>query len=315
MKSRIMIAPLIIIALAVLATPLYAQSRRTPTWRERGGSNESITPGIRTVHDVRYGEHAEQLFDVYIPQRATNAPVIFMVHGGGWRRGDKELNSVVRNKVNRWVPQGFVVISANYRMLPDATPLEQAEDIARAIGVAQQSASKWGASRRRFILMGHSAGGHLVALTASMRLLLERFHVERPIGLVLLDSAALDVEELMRQKHLPLFDDAFGSDPGVWRASSPYHVLDRSLSPLLVVCAARRDDSCAQARKFARKAESLGTRTEVRQVDLSHREINEDLGMAGAYTDAVEDFFATLDVGLRRQMEPERGSPPWRRRD
>lgn len=315
MKLRTVTAALIFIVLAILAPPLAAQDRRTPTWRDRGGNNESVAPGIRVVHDVRYGEHADQLFDVYIPQRAIEAPVIFMVHGGGWRRGDKELESVVRNKANRWVPQGFVVISANYRMLPDATPLEQAEDIARAVGVAQQSASKWGASRRRFILMGHSAGGHLVALAASMRSLLERFRVDRPIGLVLLDSAALDVEELMRQKHLPLFDDAFGKDEGLWRASSPYHVLDRSLPPLLVVCAARRDDSCAQARKFARKAESLGTRAEVRQIDLSHREINEDLGMAGAYTDAVEDFFATLDVGLRGQMEPERGSPPWRRKN
>jgi acetyl esterase/lipase len=297
------------------APPLAAQTRR-PTWRDRGENSTSIAPAIRVVHDVRYGEDTDQRFDVYIPPRTTNAPVIFMVHGGGWRRGDKEMESVVINKVNRWVPQGFVVISSNYRMLPDATPLEQAEDIARALGVAQESAGKWGADRRRFILMGHSAGAHLIALTASTRSLLDRFRVSRPIGIVLLDSAALDVEELMRKKHLPLFDDAFGSDPSLWRAVSPYHVLDRALPPLLVVCAARRDDSCEQARKFARKAESLGTRSEVRQIDLSHREINEDLGVESAYTEAVEAFLATLDAGLRRQLEaPDRSPdlPPWRR--
>jgi hypothetical protein len=42
--------------------------------------------------------------------------------------------SVVRNKVANWVPRGFIFVSVNYRLLPDAAPLLQAEDVARALG-------------------------------------------------------------------------------------------------------------------------------------------------------------------------------------
>jgi acetyl esterase/lipase len=33
---------------------------------------------------------------------AQNAPVIVMVHGGGWRIGDKSMRRMVRNKVDYW---------------------------------------------------------------------------------------------------------------------------------------------------------------------------------------------------------------------
>lgn len=256
-----------------------------------GSSRQNVPAGVRLVRDVAYGSDKAQRFDVYVPKNAAGAPVIFMVHGGGWKHGDKKMDAVVENKVAYWSRQGFIVISANYRMLPEADPLVQARDVASAIGVAQDKAAEWGGARDKFILMGHSAGAHLVSLINASPQLQGAL---RWRGSVVLDSAAFDVEQIMQGRHMRLYDEPFGTDPAFWRAASPYAQLARAGQPMLAVCSQRRDDSCAQANRYADKARQLGARAEVLPVDLNHRAINETLGEESAYTRAVDGFIASV---------------------
>lgn len=243
------------------------------------------------LRNVSYGAHKEQRFDVYLPKAPSGAPVIFMVHGGAWRHGDKAMDRVVENKVAYWTARGFLLISSNYRMLPEADPLTQARDIAMAIGVAQDKAAGWGGERSRFILMGHSAGAHLVALLASSPQLRGALTWR---GTVALDSAGFDIAQLMQARHMGLYDDAFGTDPSYWNAASPYAQLTQAGSPMLAVCSTRRSDACEQARHYAAKATGLGMRMSVLPQDLSHRDINATLGQPGPYTEAVERFIDSL---------------------
>ena len=121
----------------------------------------------RILRDIAYGADPAQRFDVYAPRYARNAPVIFLVHGGGWRAGDKSNPDVIDNKVAHWLPRGVIVVSTNYRLLPDADPLTQAHDIANALAAAQRAVVGVGGSPWRFVLMGHSAGAHLAGLLAA----------------------------------------------------------------------------------------------------------------------------------------------------
>ena len=61
-------------------------------------------------------------------------------------------------------------------------------------------------------------------------------------------------------------------------------------------------ESCGQAHKFAAGAGSLGVRAEVLEQDLSHREINERLGLESAYTRSVEAFMASLDASIANTL-------------
>ncbi|HYD51243.1 MAG TPA: alpha/beta hydrolase [Gemmatimonadaceae bacterium] len=249
----------------------------------------------RVLRDVAYGAHAEQRYDVYLPDRPRSAPIVLMAHGGGWKRGDKAMGRVVDAKVARWIPKGIIVVSVDYRMQPDAAPLEQARDVARALADVQRRAPSWGGDPSRVILAGHSAGGHLVALLSASPSLAVELGARRWLGALVLDAGALDVPAIMRARHLPLFDLAFGRDSTDWRAASPQHALTRQATPMLAVCSSRRRVPCPQARAFAARARGLGVRLEVLPQDLSHGEINADLGVPGAYTDAVERFMASLD--------------------
>lgn len=266
-------------------------------WREHqaeSGVEAPLPAGTRVVRDVAYGSDSRQRFDVYAPARAHDAPVILMVHGGGWRRGDKAMPGVVANKVAYWVPRGVVVISMNYRMLPDTPPLEQARDVARALALAQRRAREWGGDPERFVLMGHSAGAHLVALLTA-RPELAREQGARPWrGTVSLDSACLDVVQTMRGRHFPLYDQAFGANPEDWFDASPYQHLAAMPAPVLAVCSSRRRDSCPQAHAFVDKVQSLGGRGLVLEEDLSHAEINKTLGEPSGYTTEVDAFLRSV---------------------
>lgn len=268
---------------------------------------------VQVLQDVHYGGHAHQRFDVYLPQgeqTLRDAPVIFMVHGGAWRTGDKAMSAVVLNKVARWVPKGFVLISTNYRLLPDADPLEQAWDVAQALSTAQAKAASWGASRHKFILMGHSAGAHLVALINASPVLATGLGATPWLGTVSLDSACLDVAATMDGPHLRLYDRAFGRDPGFWQAVSPLHQMAKGAAPLLAVCSSRRQSACLQAEAYRRKAQGMGVRAQVLPQDLSHGDINARLGEAGVYTDAVERFMGSLDASVAPLLARPRSKPP-----
>lgn len=252
--------------------------------------------------DLAYGPHPRQRFDVYSSGQTTSAPVVFLVHGGAWRTGDKAHDRVVAGKVARWVPKGVVLVSTNYRLLPEADALAQVDDVARALVRAQAEAARFGGDRNRFVLMGHSAGAHLVALLAAAPERALALGATPWLGTVALDSAALDVVAIMRSRHPRFYDAAFGSDPARWREASPIHQLRRGLAPFLAVCSSRRRDSCREARAFAAAATALGARALVLPEDLSHRQINELLGKTPRYTAEVEAFLVDLDPSLRRAL-------------
>lgn len=302
----------VLMALILLPLAVQAQqgSLRERLLQRRGQATEgeargpvTLPPGTHVVRDVAYGNDPRQRFDVYLPAHASDAPVIFMVHGGGWRRGDKAAHGVVQNKIDRWLPRGFVVISTNYRLRPDTPPLQQAQDVARALSLAQREATTWGADPNAFILIGHSAGAHLVALLSAEPDLARGQGAQPWLGTISLDSAALDVVQIMQGRHARLYDEAFGAQPADWLAASPYQQMQRRIVPFLAICSSQRRDSCPRAHAFVRKAESFGGRAGVLEEDLTHGEINARLGSPSAYTDAVEQFLRTLSPTVAQRLD------------
>ncbi|KRD22106.1 MULTISPECIES: alpha/beta hydrolase [Acidovorax] len=283
--------------------------------KQAAAAPAALSAGVQRIADVPYGTDPAQRMDVYVPTSPTTgtnslvasavrAPVIFMVHGGGWRHGDKAMGRVVQEKVNRWVPKGFILISINYRMLPDAPVAVQERDVQAALMAAQQRAGTWGGDPSRFILMGHSAGAHLVALLNARAPQALREGAWPWLGTVSLDSAMTNVPARMRAPHLPLYDDAFGTDPAYWVAMSPFHQWTVGAPPMQMVCSAQRaDDPCQQSDAMARHVRNQGGRAEVLPQDLDHGEINAQLGLESDYTRAVEAFMGSLDAEVARRLQ------------
>lgn len=291
-----------LLALALVAGDASAQGWRERLQQARQASREPATQppqlpaGTRALVDIAYGDDARQRFDAYLPARPVpGAPVILFVHGGGWANGNKDNPGVVEGKAGQWLPKGSVLVSTNYRLRPATAPLDQARDVARALAQVQRLAPDWGADPARVVLMGHSAGAHLAALVGASPALWREAGARPPLGVVSLDSGALDVPDMMRRPRLPpLYDRAFGADPDDWVAASPQHQLTAQAVPMLLVCSTRRNDACPQARAFQAKAATLGVAMEVLPQALSHRQLNRELGLPSDYTAAVDRWLDAL---------------------
>ena len=294
-----------LLACVLLATlpSLAAQTFRERLQEMREASRQPATrsptlpAGARALRDVAYGDDPRQRFDVYLPAQPKHAPILLFVHGGGWANGNKDNPGVIENKAAYWLPKGYILVSTNYRMRPDTAPLDQARDIARALAAVQKRAPEWNGDASRVLLMGHSAGAHLIALVGASSTLWRKAGATRPRGVVSLDSGALDVPQTMKRPPLPgIYQRAFGNDRTDWVAASPYHQLTRDAVPMLFVCSSRRKDACPQGRAMVEKAKTLGVAMEVLPEDLSHGEVNRNLGSPSAYTEAVGTF-------VRRQLQ------------
>lgn len=248
----------------------------------------------KSLKNIAYGPHPQQAMDVYFPTQPltdkTPAPLIVMVHGGAWTIGDKNNAAVVKHKVDYWSKQGWIFISINYRLVPNATLQQQTQDIAEALIYIQNQAPNWHADSKRLVLMGHSAGAHLVSLLTTRPLWLTS-QPQPWRATVALDSAAYHVEKIMQNRHSHFYDQAFSDQPSNWKALSPISQLRQTLPAFLAVCSTTRPDQpCTQAQQFIQQAQKLGTKAQLLPLPLSHIEINKSLGKNNPYTQAVDQF-------------------------
>ena len=240
--------------------------------------------------EYHYGDNPLQTLDVYPSQTHHNTPVpiVLFVHGGAWLGGDKRDVTVIEPKRTYFDEHGGVLyVSVNYRLTPEADAYAQTWDVANAVKFVLAHARQWGGDTNRMILMGHSAGGHIVALLGANP---SKFGLKPWRGTVALDSAAFNVQDIMTHKHFPYYDPAFGSDEDQWAEASPIDQLQKNATPFFLVCGLQGPFTCDKAQAFADKANAMGIYAKVRGEDLEHIEINDALGENGAYTDAVFGF-------------------------
>lgn len=262
-------------------------------------SYSEVSSQIKKLSDLSYGEDKKQSLDLYLPANPKNAPIIVMVHGGAWKMGDKRSDNVVQNKMNRWVSKGAIFVSLNYRLVPKVDPQQQADDVATALAYVESHAASWGGDASKVILMGHSAGAHLVSLISANPQKYVSLGLKPWLGTVSLDTATMDLVQMMERKHYDFYDDAFGSDKNVWMQDSPLYQLDRSAPPMLLVCSSVREDKpCEGSKPFMVKGTNMGLRIEMSEQPLSHGEINDELGKPNGYTERVEQFIRSLGVAL-----------------
>ena len=235
--------------------------------------------------------------DLYVPndkRESAKRPVMIMIHGGGWRRGDKASPPIVGAKMRHFVGQGYIYAAINYRLSPDVPSDDglkhpvHAQDCARAIAWIHDHVAEYGGDPDQLHLMGHSAGGHLAGIVGTN----ERFLKEHGKDLsilksnVLLDPAALDIPRYLGivegRAMTALYELAFGTNEANWRDASPQlHVAPgKEIPPTLVFYAGDRMNLDVLAPAFADALTKAGSPSRaVDTVTLDHGQINSHIGM------------------------------------
>lgn len=125
------------------------------------------TRGVERIRNLPYAPGGRtHLLDLYRRRGDESArPILIHLHGGGFVQGNKSRESVVL--LNQLASNGWVCLSANYRLRAQSRFPNPVIDTKRVITWARAHAAEYGADPTQIFLVGGSAGGHL-ALSAAL---------------------------------------------------------------------------------------------------------------------------------------------------
>jgi acetyl esterase/lipase len=122
--------------------------------------------GLKRYEDLRYGEHPENLLDVYCPEDAQGClPTIISIHGGGWFYGSKKLYSHYCLKMAK---RGFTVVNFDYRLAPENKYPAAVEDCCAVLEWVKNHGGEYHIDTNNLFMVGDSAGGQLAFQVLTM---------------------------------------------------------------------------------------------------------------------------------------------------
>jgi arylformamidase len=269
--------------------------------------------------DIVYDKSAKDTqytsLDVYVADPVEpKSPVMVWVHGGGLVMGDKASSKDLASKPEYFTSKlGFILVSINYRLLPEGRYPTNVQDVADALAWVQNNIAGFGGDPQQIFLMGHSSGAELVAQVATDATFLHQAGKDLSLvkGVIAIEGSygvrGSDGDTRRLQAN-------FGSQwqkalavgnvkPG--NGIPPFLLLHvKGGSPTVA-------DSESQALGFAKALSGAGVRADVVSLDhVEHFGANERLGVPGDITTvALERFLASVP-GKKREPHWTAGSFP-----
>ena len=147
--------------------------------------------GVAKVGDaIAYADGPRHRLDVYAPEeRGALAPVVFFIYGGGWNHGDRADYQFVGHAL---AARGFVVVIADYRLVPEVAYPDFLEDCAAALRWTEDNVENYGGDPKRLFIAGHSAGAYNAVMLGLDPSFLREYGVSVPIRAIAALSGPYD---------------------------------------------------------------------------------------------------------------------------
>ncbi|MBN3582696.1 alpha/beta hydrolase fold domain-containing protein [Algoriphagus aestuarii] len=182
----------------------------------------------------------ELKLDVFSPLNAESLrPGIVMVHGGGWKSGDKELQIPMAITL---AEKGYVTAVVEYRLSPEAQYPAAIHDVKEAIRWLKVHADEFGIDTSQMVISGSSAGGQIATLVG----MTNTWEYE---GVTNLEATAevqaiIDMDGVLAFHHPESAEGQVASEwlggtyeqkPEVWDAASPLYLKSPVYKPILFI--------------------------------------------------------------------------------
>lgn len=227
--------------------------------------------------------------DIHAIKSARSLPVVIYVHGGAWQIGRR---SELDAKPGFFRALGYLFVSIDYRLAPFAKPDRQVEDVAAAYAWVRANIAAYGGNPERIVMLGHSAGSHLVALAALSGKL------PGLAGLICNDIQMYDIARFttLNGGHLPRhYGYLFGKGER-WDSLSPAHFIGKGPMPPVLVAYSKMPLSRELSLEFYARLKAAGVRVTVFDGRAyRHKEINRQIGVdQGGISAAIADYLRAL---------------------
>ncbi|MCC6398647.1 MAG: pectate lyase [Bacteroidetes bacterium] len=238
----------------------------------------SRSRSVLTLEGLVYAEHGYRhlALDVCVPADVSRGPfpAVMLIHGGGWRSGDKSQELPMAEAL---AERGFVAVTVEYRLSPEALYPAGVHDLKTALRWMRAHAAEYNMRSDRIAVMGGSAGGTLAAIlgtTAGMESFdgtgaysSQTTEVQAVIDMDgILDftdpaESGKDTDPAKPSAGSAWFGGPFREKPGVWKEASPVQWVSANSPPFLVVNSslprfrAGRDSVISRLERFGIPAE------------------------------------------------------------
>jgi acetyl esterase/lipase len=183
-----------------------------------------------------------------LPKDAKDFPVVIFVHGGAWTLGSKDIAWHV-DIGKFFASHGIGTAVVNYRLSPQIKHPEHIKDVARAFAWTKKNIKEYGGKPDDIFLVGHSAGGHLVALLATDESYL------KAEGCSLKDiKGVMPISGVYNLTPKLIFEGPFGDDDDVLKKASPINNVHEGDPPFYLFCAEKDLPNIAKVSEDFEKA-------------------------------------------------------------
>ena len=168
--------------------------------------------------------------DAFYEKSKQLNPAVVLVHGGGWKSGDK---SQMESLGNAMATKGYSCFAVEYRLSPEAQYPAAVLDIKKAIQFIRMNALKYNVDATKIAILGCSSGGQLAALIGTTN--------STSVSSV---QAIIDMDGILAFKHpesqegkvasLWLGGD-YESIPEIWKEASALTHVDQNTPPILFI--------------------------------------------------------------------------------
>jgi arylformamidase len=241
--------------------------------------------------------------DVYhFGQSTSSKPVVIYIHGGAWAIGDKA--NAITNKTNLFSSLGYIFISVNYRLSPNPVSTNPSRvmfpmhnnDVADAVKWIYDNIATYGGNKNKMVIMGHSAGAHLAALTGTSNQFLPARGIPLNTikGIASIDTEGYNVSNQCLDNN-EYYLNAFGNTNTNWSVASPVNNLfSGTLYPKFFIAKRGTANRIAISDNFITQLQNVGvTVSQVTGNQYDHEGINNAIGASGetAITEPLKIFF------------------------
>ncbi|SHG17599.1 Acetyl esterase/lipase [Flavobacterium fluvii] len=200
--------------------------------------------------------------DAYYDQNKKLNPAIVIIHGGGWRSGNK---SQMETFAMEMASKGYSCFNIEFRLSLEAQYPAAIFDVKNAIQFIKKNAQKFNIDTTKVAVLGCSSGGQMAALIGTTNGKSD-FEDTKPNGKFSSKvNAIIDVDGILAYKHPESAEGtvaglwlggSYEEIPKIWQQASPLNQTDKNTPPILFINSsvprfhAGRDDMIAILNKY-----------------------------------------------------------------
>jgi acetyl esterase len=221
------------------------------------------------LKDIEYGQvqGVHLTLDAHIPAGPGPFKGALLGHGGGWIAGDKQ--QYINYLFAPLADANFTWISINYRLAPKYAFPAPADDVELAIRYVRKNANRFKIDPSQIVLIGESAGGHLVSYVGAREKAREIAAVVSLYGVHDFVSAAIEWKPIPTELY-QLFgiSSVDATTASTLIKGSPVTYIHRDMPPYLLIHGSKDEDvPYEQSVEMCRDMKAAGARCDLVTVE------------------------------------------------